>query len=131
MEKTTSLAENLEAGVTSIDSRQLLSDPQRLDELNAHWSGLKYLGLELDFTENALLCNHRGNGFCFSIPYDQADSEELRRDLFSELRIAFGGFTDRYLAAIFQPSRQVGKLFDSFRAFLPLCRSINRLRFDN
>lgn len=122
------LLENLHAGVQNVDSQALFPDPTRLEELKAHWNGLHYLGLELNFTAEALECNHPDNGFRFKIPYAQADSEDLRRQLFAELRKTFGGFTDRYLAVLFQPSREIDKLFDSFRSFLPLCRTLDKFQ---
>lgn len=118
------LNESLEAGIGDRDLQRLCGSPQHLDELNKHWAGLQYLGLELTFSAEALQCRHRGNGFDFVIPYDRAGADELRRQLFSELRKYFGSFSDRHLAALFQPSHQVEILFASFSALLPLCRNI-------
>ena len=121
-----SFIESLQAGISNLNSQDVLEDPQLQKELDEHWSGLQYLGIELDFTENALLCNHHENGFSFSIPYSQADSDDLRRSLFTELRGCFGNFSDRHLSSLFQPSNQVTTLFASFRTLLQLCTNIAR-----
>ena len=126
MRSRSTFIESLNASTPNIDPQAFLVDPQQRQELETHWSGLQYLGFELDFTENSLLCNHRENGFNFSIPYGQANSDELRRNLFAELRTCFGSFSDRYLSSLFQPSHQVATLFASFRVFLPICASIDR-----
>ncbi len=123
-----SLSESLHKALKDLDPETLLTNPKRQEELESHWSGLQYLGLELKFTDEALICNHPANGFNFCIPYDQANTEQIHRDLFVELRSCFGNFSDRHLAIIFQPSRQIDTLFTSFRTFLPLCANIDKLR---
>lgn len=121
-----SFTESLNTGLSNLNPQDLFPDSTKVQELNSHWTGLQYLGLEMTFTENALLCNHQEYDFHYSIPYDLADSDELRRDLFGELRRCFGNFSDRYFSVLFQPSQQVDTLYDSFRALLPACNSIAR-----
>ena len=108
---------NAEPVLESLPQRQLWEK---------HWTELQDLGLELEFTENALFCLHRENSFQFNIPYCQAESEKLRRNLFAELRRCFGSFNDRHLSSLFQPSSLISTIFTSFSSLLPLCTQIAR-----
>jgi len=128
MEKHPSFIESLNSGLGNFPHQSIYPDPQQWKEIDAHWSGLQYLGIVLDFTEDCLLCHHEERAFSFSVPYDKADSEELHRELFAALRKSFGGFRDVYLGAIFLPSREVATLFTSFKALLSICTNISRLQ---
>ena len=123
-----SLIEAMKSGFGNLAPQILDENPRQLDEIADHWNGLCYLGLKFEFGTHSLLCSHRKSGFSFSIPYDQAASEELHRQLFTTLRRNFGGFTDRHLGALFQPSHQITTMFDGFRGLLPLCSRIAAAR---
>ena len=126
MQKRLTIIESLSAGMSSLNSEHVLESLPQRQLWGKHWDELQDLGLELEFTENALFCDHRENGFQFNIPYSQAESEKLRRNLFAEIRRCFGSFNDRHLSSLFQPSSLISQIFASFSSLLPLCTQIAR-----
>ncbi len=92
------------------------------DRLAEHWGRLRDLGFELEVRHDLIQVRHGNRGFHSVIHLSHPADLGERRHLFESLKQAFGGFTDRFLAWVLQPSVAVTAPYESLREVIALCQ---------